>query len=84
METTESNRIELSDELHGFYPGNQGSQVVAYKPVGPVAVVAISTKHAVEFEEDEDGWDWGITTNLNREDAIALRDFLTKQIRNSR
>jgi len=51
--------LEIQDELHGLHPGNQGSALVVYESTTADETLTITTKYAVEFEDDEDGWDWG-------------------------
>lgn len=73
-----SKRIELSDELTGFHPGSEGSQVVVYRLD---QTVGIATRYVEDFEDDEDGWNWGLgTTRLNRKQIVQLRDFLNEQL----
>lgn len=70
--------LVLEDELHGFHPGNEGTALVAFD-LGET--VSFSTKYATTFEEDRDGWDWGLgTTHLNVEGITALRDYLTAHL----
>lgn len=67
--------LVIHDELHGFTPGNEGSAVVLYE--SPGEAVTITTKYAVDFEDDADGWDWGLGgTRLNVLDITNLRDYL--------
>jgi hypothetical protein len=67
--------LVIHDELSGFHPGNQGSAVVLYE--SPGEAVTITTKYAVPFEDDADGWDWGLGgTRLNVLDITNLRDYL--------
>lgn len=74
--------IELEDELFGFYVGAQGSTVVAHAPaIESKALVVVATKYATDYDDDADGWNWGLgATRLNREQVIALRDFLNERL----
>lgn len=70
--------LEIQDELHGFHPGNEGTAVVAYDHGDNVV---ITTKFAVPFEDDDDGWDWGLGgTHLNVWGITELRDYLTAHL----
>lgn len=72
-----SKALTIQDELFGFYPGNQGSTVVIFEKDSET--VTINAQYAVPFEDDADGWDWGLGgTRLNVLDVTNLRDFLNE------
>ena len=66
--------LVIEDELHGFHPGSEGNAVVLYDSADSVT---IATKYTVPFEDDPDGWEWGLgSTCLNVHDITNLRDYL--------
>lgn len=75
-------QIELQDELFGFHPGNQGTSAVIHAPsIKSDALVVVATRYAVDFEDDEGGWEWGLgATHLNRQQVIELRDYLNARL----
>jgi hypothetical protein len=69
-----SKALVLHDELSGFHPGSEGTAVVVFETG---ETINISTKYAVEFEDDVDGWEWGLGgTYLNVHGITELRDYL--------
>ena len=70
--------LEIQDELHGLQPGNEGSALVVYESTTADETLTIASKYAVPFEDDADGWDWGLgATRLNVLDITNLRDYLS-------
>lgn len=79
MAETDTKCIQLEDELHGFYPGNQGSEAqFAYDTENQV--VAVATRYA--DDEEDFGWNWGLgTTRINTIQMARLRNWLTARLK---